>query len=472
MAIRTKIVATLGPATSTADIVKELALAGCDVFRINFSHGTHDAHAAHYDSVRAAERELGRPLAILGDLCGPKIRVGEIEGGSLHLSAGDTLLIGRDRAGGGAGRIVTTLPELVDAARPGDPILLDDGRIRLEVVSTSPPAGITCRVTRGGLLLPGKGLNLPHTPLLVPSLTGKDLGDLEWCAGREIDFIALSFVRAASDVTDLARILEQAGARSRIVAKIEKPEALDHIEDIIDAADAIMVARGDLGVEMDLADVPPAQKRIARLCQNAGKCCIIATQMLESMTTSATPTRAEVSDVANAVLDLADAVMLSGETAVGEHPVEAVSTMRDIVSRIQAYHDENYTASPVSYVPAATAAALCNAVRSIISELPTAAVGVYTATGTTARLLAKNRLPCPVIAVAPDATTVRRMCLFYGVVPEQAPPPEHTRDVLAMVSRIAVERSIAAPGHRLVVISGRPIGEPGATSTLVVHTIP
>jgi pyruvate kinase len=472
MIARTKIVATLGPSTSTREAIEALALAGCDVFRINFSHGTADGHARLYDHVRSVERGIGRPLAVLGDLCGPKMRVGALRGGSVDLVDGAEITIRREPIEGDRHAISTTLGEIVDVVAPGDPILLDDGRIRLEVTGTSTPSGIVCRVVRGGVLLPGKGVNVPRTSLPIPSLTARDLESIDWCASRDVDFVALSFVRSARDVTHLARVLAGKGSGAQVVAKIERPEALAHIEDVVDAADAVMVARGDLGVEMDLPAVPVAQKRIAHLCQHRGKPCIIATQMLESMTTSLTPTRAEVSDVANAVLDLADAVMLSGETAVGEHPVEAVRMMGEIVSSIQAYHDENCVASPVAYAPAATAAALGNAVRSILHELPTAAVGVYTATGTTARMLAKSLLPCPVIAVAPDERTVRRMCLYHGVVPIQADPPEHTRDVLALVSATVLERGIASPGDRLVVISGRPIGRPGATSTLVVHEIP
>jgi pyruvate kinase len=471
MTVRTKIVATLGPASEGSDAVEALARAGCDIFRINCSHGTEEQHAAAYESVRNAESTLGRPLAVLVDLCGPKVRVGELDGGSVELVEGEDLAIQRAPVEGTAKRISTTLGEIVDVVRPGETILLDDGRIRLEVVSTSPPAQVTCRVTRGGVLLPGKGINLPQTRLLAPALTENDRRCIEWCAEREVDFVALSFVRTPQDVTALHRLLEERGSRARVIAKIEKPEALEHIAGIVDRADAVMVARGDLGVEMELPAVPVVQKRIARLCHEAGKCCIIATQMLETMTQATMPTRAEVSDVANAVLDLADAVMLSGETAVGKHPVEAARMMRDIVSHVQAYHDETRVASPVVYAPAATAAALGNAVGGIVAELDTAAVGVFTATGTTARMLAKNRLPCPIIALSPDPSTVRRMCLYYGVVPELAGRPEHTREVLAMVSRTALERGIAEPGQRVVVISGRPIGEPGATSTLVVHTI-
>jgi pyruvate kinase len=390
----------------------------------------------------------------------------------MELVEGQELVIQREEVEGTEGRISVTLAEIVDEVRPGEPILLDDGRLRLEVQRVDAPASVTCRVTRGGLLLPGKGINLPHTRLSVPSITERDRAGIAWCAEHEVDFVALSFVRSVDDVTLLQGLLREAGSRAQVIAKIEKPEALEHIEAIVGAADGVMVARGDLGVEMDLPAVPVAQKRIARLCHGAGKLCIIATQMLESMTHSDMPTRAEVCDVANAVLDLADAVMLSGETAVGENPVVAVKLMHEIATATQPFHDETYVASRVAHAPAATAAALGNAVRGILAELPTAAVGVYTASGTTARMLAKNRLPCPVVALAPEVSTVRRMCLYYGVTAFHEPPPEHTRDVLALVSLHAVESDLARPGDRLVVISGRPIGRPGATSTLVVHTIP
>ena len=478
MPIRTKIVATIGPASRRADVIRRLARAGCDVFRINFSHGTDEQHAELLANVRAVEAELGEPLAAMADLCGPKIRVGPIAGGSVLLAEGQRLVIQRQAVEGGPERISTTLGELVDDAAAGQAILLDDGRIRLEVAEVHRPDEIVCRVLRGGQLAAGKGLNLPETAVRQSPLTEKDRRDVAWIAERGppageggFDYVALSFVRTAGDVAALRELLAERSCGAHIVAKIEKPQALEHIDGIIDAADAVMVARGDLGVEMDLPAVPVAQKRIARLCQAAGKCCIIATQMLESMTASPTPTRAEVSDVANAVLDQADAVMLSGETAVGKFPVEAAGMMNAIVARIQAYADETASPSRVAYAPAPTTAALAGAVREILAVEEIAAAAVFTATGTTARMLAKNRLPVSILAMSPSRAAVRRMCLYYGVEPVLAEVPEHTRDVLALAGKFAVERGLASVGQKMVVITGRPIYQPGATNTLVIHTV-
>jgi pyruvate kinase len=407
----------------------------------------------------------------MGDLCGPKIRVGAIRGGGVLLGEGQQLVIVRDPVEGDAQRISTTLAELIDAVQPGQAILLDDGKIRLTVRAVSPPGKIVCEVVRGGVLASGKGVNLPNTKLALSALTEKDRRDAAWIAQRDFDYVALSFVRSADDVRVLRELLDAKGCGARIVAKIEKPQAVENIEGILQVSDAVMVARGDLGVEMDLPGVPVAQKRIARLAQRAGVCCIIATQMLETMTHAPTPTRAEVSDVANAVLDHADAVMLSGETAVGEFPVAAVRMMDEIVREIQAYHDETAEAVRVSCAAAATSAALASAVREIIATEEVAAVAVYTASGTTARMLAKSRLPCPILAIAPEQAVVRRMCLYYGVAARQAPAPEHTRDVLVLAEKFALDLGVAKRGDRIVVISGRPIGTPRATNTLVVHEI-
>ena len=472
MVIRTKIVATLGPASESPEMIARLVRAGCDVFRINFSHGDEASRGRTLANVRAVEAELGEPLAAMADLCGPKIRVGPIAGGSMLLADGQELTIQGETVEGCPGRISTTLEELPDAAAPRQRILLDDGKIRLEVVAADGGGEFRCRVVRGGVLASGKGVNVPDTRLLLSALTEKDRRDILWIAKRGFDYVALSFVRRPEDVAELRELLAAEGCAAGIVAKIEKPQAVEHIEGIIAAADAVMVARGDLGVEMNLPAVPIAQKRIARLCQSAGKCCIIATQMLETMTTSPTPTRAEVSDVANAVLDLADAVMLSGETAVGKFPAEAVGMMNDIVAHTEVY-DRDHAVAPVRVGGAATptTAALAGAVSEIIAIEDIAAVAVFTLTGATARTLAKSRLPCPILALSPETETVRRMCLYYGVEPLRADMPEHTRDVLAMVDELAVEKEIAGPGQKIIVLTGRPLNEPGNTNTLVVHTI-
>ncbi len=468
MSAHTKIVATLGPASDSPERIRALIRAGVDVFRINFSHGSSESRARQLATVREAEAELGRPVAVMADLCGPKIRVRPIAGGRIVLAAGQQIALRRGRDEGSTEELTTTLDELVDALGPGDPVLLDDGKLHLEVVARQPDRAV-CRVVHGGPLSSGKGINLPGTRLPIATLTGKDRRDVAWIGDRGFDWVALSFVRSAGDVVELRELLVQHGCRARVVAKAEKPEAIAHIEQIVDAADAVMVARGDLGVEMELPEVPAAQKRIAALCREHGKPCIVATQMLESMTGSPRPTRAEVSDVANAVLDGADAVMLSGETAVGDYPAEAVEMMNRIVARAQQM-DRCSCVGPSCH-ESPTTAALARAVRAVVEAEPVSAVGVFTATGTAARMLSKMRLGVPILALSPDVGAVRRMCLYFGVRPSVTPIPEHTRDVLDLVARTAREAGVADDGDRVVVLSGRPIGQPGATNTLVVHTI-
>ena len=472
MITRTKIVATLGPATSEIDVIGRLARAGVDVFRINFSHGDNEQRKAMLDNIRAVEADMQQPLAVMGDLCGPKIRVRKITGGSVLLGEGQEIVIQREDVLGTAGRISTTLEELAEQVEPGQAMLLDDGKIRLEVVEATSPDEILCRVTRGGILAGSKGVNLPGTQLKISALTEKDRADAAWIATRDFDYVALSFVQIADDVTELRQLLDAAGCQAGIVAKIEKPRAIQNIDAIVDAADAVMVARGDLGVEMDLPAVPVAQKRIARLCQLKGKPCIIATQMLESMTTSPTPTRAEVSDVANAVLDFADAVMLSGETAIGEYPVAAVTMMNRIAAEMQSYHDRDQEIGPIQVVGAPqTVASLARAVHEITAAQPIAAIAAFTITGGTARILSKQRPQCPILGISPDPAVVRRMCLYYGVQSMQAGLVEHTTDVLELAAKFAVDRGVAESGDNIIVISGRPLGKTGVTNTLVVHTI-
>ncbi|MCY2930495.1 MAG: pyruvate kinase [Planctomycetota bacterium] len=471
MIIRTKVVATVGPASSSPEMLEALARAGVDVFRINFSHGDEQTHEQSLRNIRAVEAKIGEPIAVMGDLCGPKIRVGKIAGEKFTLKAGATLTIQSEPIEGTAGRISTTLAELPAEAAVGQTILINDGAIRLEVVEVRPPREIVCLVKVGGELSSGKGVNLPDTVLSLPAMTEKDRRDAAWIAAREFDYVALSFVRTARDIEGLRDVLNAAGCGAKVVAKIEKPQALENIESIIDAADVVMVARGDLGVEMDLPAVPFAQKRIARLCQERGKCCIIATQMLESMTHSPVPTRAEVSDVANAVLDATDAVMLSGETAVGEYPVAAVEIMNRIGAQAQAYYDRQNPDPHVAYAPARTEASLAAAVHKIVEAEPVAAVAVFTMTGTTARMFAKHRPACPILGLTTDVKTARGMCLYYGVVPVTVAPCHHTREVLAMAADLAVKKGLAKQGDRIVVVSGRPLGAPGNTNTLVIHTI-
>jgi pyruvate kinase len=473
MPIKTKIVATLGPASWDLPAVTSLASAGVDVFRLNFSHGTIEQHARSLANVRTAAQTLKRPLAVLADLCGPKIRVGPIAGGAITLADGAELIIQREPLEGTAARISTTLPELIDEVKTGERLSFNDGRIQLEILRTKAPREIVCRVLCGGELKSAKGVNLPDTDLSLPALTEKDRHDADWIAQQDIDYVALSFVQRARDIEHLRGILTTGGSSARIIAKIEKPQALRNIDAIIEAADAVLVARGDLGVEMDLPEVPVAQKQLAGLCQRAGKCCIIATQMLESMIDSATPTRAEVSDVANAVFDGADAVMLSGETAVGKYSVQAVLMMDAVCQRAERYLDNGHgdCLQHSQLQLSGTDNAVIKAVHHIIHTDDIKAVAVFTVTGATARMLAKMRLEVPILALTPSQRVLQQACLFYGVQAELAETPRHTREVLSQAAQRIRGLKWAKKGEKIVVVSGRPLGKPGCINTIVVHTI-
>jgi pyruvate kinase len=468
---RTKIVATVGPASGSREKLRALVEAGVDVFRINFSHGDDEQRGDFLHHIRAVEHDAGRPVAICGDLCGPKIRVGMIQGGEIELEAGREIVIKRMPIEGTAECISTTLPELVDVVRPGERILLADGRLRLEVVRTSRPEDFTCRVIVGGPLSSGKGVNLPETELPISTLTEKDLQDIRWIAQHDFDYVALSFVQRATDVDDLRRLLAQHGSQAQIIAKIEKPRALNHIDAIIETADAVMVARGDLGVEMDFPAVPIAQKTIAHKCRVWGKPCIIATEMLDSMIASPRPTRAEVSDVANAVFDHADAVMLSAESSIGKYPVEAVDAMRRVVVAAEAFLDQRRDAETVTLSEPSTTAALATAVRQVMHMQQIAAIALFTASGTTARLLAKNRPACPILALSSQPGVTRRACLYYGVVPRVVDLPESVEKFLKQSESTAKALHLVSSGDRVIVLAGHPIGATGGTKMLIVEEI-
>jgi len=476
MSVRTKIVATVGPASTDRAVLEAMARAGVDVFRINLSHGRQDGWQRALETIRAIEADLREPLAVMADLCGPKIRVGPVAGGAVELIASRRVAIERDLPEGSAERIATTLGELVDHVRVGQTILLDGGAIRLRAVEADPPRRVVCEVVQGGVLLTGRGVHLPETELRLPALTGKDRRDAAWIAQRDVDLVALSFVQRAEDVAELRGLLP---ADVQIVAKIEKPQALERIDAIVAAADAIMVARGDLGVEMALAQVPLAQKRLVHLARASGVGCIVATEMLESMTHRRSPTRAEVADVANAVLDGTDAVMLSGETAIGQYPVRAVAAMNEIASAAEDYQAEDdaplATVRPDDAAPLdpaqRPAAALAAAVRALVDAEDIAAAAVFTVTGASARMLAKQRLPVPILAMCPSRRIGRQMNLLFGLRPVVEAAPEHTRDVLARAETHLRAMGLVGPGQKIVVLSGRPIGESGTVNTLVVHEV-
>ncbi|MBN2171030.1 MAG: pyruvate kinase [Candidatus Krumholzibacteriota bacterium] len=468
---RTKIVATIGPACDAPERLAELLAAGVDVARLNFSHEDQAAHGARIRRLREAAAAAGRHLAILQDLAGPKVRVGLLADGPITLQPGRPFIITSRPVPGDATRVSTNTPQLPAAVRPGDHLLLADGALELEVESADAEE-IRTRVLVGGRLGAGKGINLPSRSLDVPSLTAKDEADLAFGVAQGVDLVAVSFVRSAADVEAARTLLRAAGGDQPLIAKIEKHEALADLDAIVAAADGVMVARGDLGVETPLASVPRVQKRIIATCNRAGKPVITATQMLLSMVESRRPTRAEVADVANAVLDGSDALMLSEETAVGAQPAEAVAVMARAAAdaEIAFPHDHWLQRGEAGGCPPpeATARSACELAR----ELDAAALVAFTYSGSTARLVARCRPRQPVLAMTPRETTCRRLAMVWGVRPALCEDLTDTDAMLARAASAAAEEGLARAGQRLVVIAGLPLGEPGLTNLIKVETLP
>jgi pyruvate kinase len=479
---RAKIVATLGPSSSDPDTLRDLLELGVDVARLNFSHGRHEDHALVLDRLRAAARELAKPVAVLQDLQGPKIRTGPLRAGKVgvELEAGATLCITTEgELLGDAELVSTTYPHLASDVRPGDRLLVDDGLIELEVQDTD-GVRVRTRVVEGGVLRPNKGINLPGVAVRATALSDKDRDDLAFGLTHGVDYVALSFVRAAGDIALCRAEMERVGRVVPIVAKIEKPEAMENLDGILAAADGLMVARGDLGVEIQPERVPALQKQIVRKGSAAGKPVIIATQMLESMIEHPRPTRAEASDVANAVWDGADAVMLSGESASGKYPKLAVEMMDRIVREAEANaaaesHFDPAVAFQVDPVAAAhspstgvIAAAACRAA----AESGASVICCFTDSGTTARLVSHFRPGAPIVAFSPDRSIRRRLALYWGVVPRIMEPVRDPDLMADQVSRHLVAAGIAHRGDRIVLVYGSPLGVPGKTNSMRLHEIP
>jgi pyruvate kinase len=461
---RAKIVCTLGPATDAPGVLRGLVRAGMDVARLNFSHGTAADHRARAAAVRRAAQHAGRTVAVLQDLQGPKLRVGAFEGGQVELVAGRTVTLTPRRDVVGTPRLIPVpLRSLAADCRPGDAVLLDDGRVRLRVLRRR-GADLEAGVEVGGVLSDRKGVSLPDSGVSLPAFTAKDRRDAALGRALGVDLVAMSFVRTAEDVERARRHLAPG---TPLVAKIEKPQALDHLEAILRAADGVMVARGDLGVEVPLERVPGIQKRLVRRSTELGRTCIVATEMLESMVRAPRPTRAEVSDVANAVLDGADAVMLSAETAVGRDPVAVVDTMARIVEEA-----ERTPPAPVppaleaSDVSPGIAAAAVEAARQVGARL----VVAYTESGYTARLVAAFRPQVPILALTPNPEVIRRLAVVWGVEGRGVPRLRSTDAVMAR-ARVEARRSGAAAGQRMVVVAGLPLNEPGNTNLMTVQRI-
>jgi pyruvate kinase len=465
---RTKIVCTIGPVSSSPEMIDRLVDAGMDAARLNFSHGSHDEHAERAALVRRSQERRGRPLALIADLQGPKIRVGDLPA-PLALREGDeATLVGGPRADGD--RIPVSPAVLADVLRAGQDVLIDDGLVRLRVERVEDGA-VRCRVLVGGPVGSHKGVNAPGAPLPVPSLTGKDERDLEFALALGVDYVALSFVRSANDVRILRELLHEAGSPALVIAKIEKAEALDDLAGILRTADAVMVARGDLGVEIGPAEVPLVQKRILLAALERGKPGITATQMLESMLHHPEPTRAEASDVANAILDGTSAVMLSGETAVGEYPIESVATMNRIARAVEpsvAYRHELNREGDEPY--ATVGDAMSNAACDIAEVLDARAILVPTYSGRTASAVARHRPTRPIVAVTHKHHAAQQLAIEWGVVPTEI---EECRDVEHLWSRTieaSRETGMVAPGDRVVITAGTAVNVPGTTNLIKVET--
>ena len=474
---RSRIVCTIGPASWEPETLRQLMCAGMSVARLNFSHGDLATHARTIERLRAVAAELGRPVAILADLQGPKLRVGTMEGeGVPLLPDAQVTLTTRDVIGRGPEALPVQFDTLPRLLKPGEHILLDDGLLELEVLSTG-ETEIHCRVIVGGLLKSNKGLNLPHTFLDVPAITDKDRDDLAFALAHQVDWIALSFVRRAEDVTELKQLVRElapAGEPTPVVAKIEKPEALNNIDAIIAVSDAIMVARGDLGIEISVEEVPLAQKQIIRKCNQKGLPVITATQMFESMIENPRPTRAEASDVANAILDGTDALMLSGETSIGAYPVEAVRTMLRIADEVEAHRSEAVTCPFLKAEVSASrtvADAVTHAAQETAHDLDAAAIITPTASGYTARLMSHYRPQSPIIAVTPNTAVQRRLMLYWGVTPLLAPRTDNTDEMIARAVKAAQNHNLVHKGDTLVITAGAAGTAPGTTNLIKVHII-
>ena len=463
---RTKVVATLGPASSSRTVISRLFEAGTDVFRINMSHTNHEKMRELVATIRSVEAEWDRPIGILVDLQGPKLRLGNFQNDGAEIDTGQSFILDSDPAPGDSTRVHLPHPEIFAAVKPGGTLLIDDGKLRL-IVTEVEPQRIVTRVKVGGKISSRKGVSLPDTVVPVAALASKDIADLEAALDAGIDWVALSFIQRPEDIAEAKKITR---GRAAVMAKIEKPQAVFRLADILDLADGLMVARGDLGVEMPLEKVPGVQKEMTRACRRAGKPVIVATQMLESMIASPVPTRAEVSDVATAIFDGADAVMLSAELAAGQYPVEAVATMNRIAEEVES-NDDMYLPSlhVLRTEPEATGAdAIAAAARQIAETLDLAAIVCWTSSGSTGMRVSRERPKPPTVAISPMVATGRRLSLVWGIHSVVAEDARDQDDMVERACQIAFKEGFAKAGQRVIIVAGVPLGTPGATNMIRV----
>ena len=465
---RAKIVCTMGPAVESAAKVEQLIKAGMNMARLNLSHGTHTQHQSQLETVRKAAAQAKVPVAILVDLQGPKIRLAKFSSGPHELSRGDIFTITTDEIEGTKDRVGTTYKGLPGDCKAGDRILIDDGRVTVEVTSVTKTDVVT-KVIDPGVVSNNKGINLPGVAVSVPALSEKDIDDLRWGLKAGADFIALSFVRNAADIKDVHAIMDEVGIRVPVIAKIEKPQAVANLVEIVEAFDGIMVARGDLGVELPIEDVPMVQKRCVELARDAAKPVIVATQMLDSMITNSSPTRAEATDCANAVLDGADALMLSGETSVGEFAIEAVKTMARIIERTEELGLDRIR--PMMTAPRTKGGAITKAASEVGATVGAKFLVTFTQSGDSARRISRLRSPIPILAITPEEGTYNRLALSWGVESLVTPMVKHTDEMVLQADKMLLDGKRANEGELVMIVAGSPPGIPGSTNAMRVHKV-
>ena len=458
----------MGPAVESPEKVRELIAAGMNMARLNLSHGGYEEHQNRLDQVRAAAAEAGKPVAILVDLQGPKIRLARFKAGPHDLARGDIFTITTDEIEGTKDRVGTTYKGLPGDCKAGDRILIDDGNVTVEVIEVKGNDVVT-KVIEPGAVSNNKGINLPGVAVSVPALSEKDMDDLRWGLRAGADFIALSFVRSAADIVDVHRIMDEVGIRVPVIAKIEKPQAVENLQGIVDAFDGIMVARGDLGVELPIEDVPLVQKHCIELAREAAKPVIVATQMLDSMITNSRPTRAEATDCANAVLDGADALMLSGETSVGDFAIEAVQTMARIIERTE--EGGFNLIRPMRTAPKTKGGAITKAATEVGAIVGAKFLVTFTQSGDSARRMSRLRSPIPILALTPDRGTYNRLALSWGIEPMITAMVSHTDEMVKQADHLLIDSGRATTGDNVMIVAGSPPGIPGSTNAMRVHRV-
>ena len=465
---RAKIVCTIGPAVSSPEKIAQLIDAGMNMARLNLSHGTTTDHEKSFNAIRAAAKSKDQPIAILVDLQGPKIRLGKFQGGPYLLAVGDKFTITTEEMLGDKNKASTTYKDLPKDCQVGDQLLINDGKVVLEVLSKN-NSTVETKVLVGGEISNNKGINLPGVSVSAPALTEKDAEDLRWGLKMGADFIALSFVRSAKDIDGVKKIMNEMKVQIPVIAKIEKPQAIKNIAEIVAAFDGVMVARGDLGVELPIEDVPMLQKQCVTLARENAKPVIVATQMLESMINNSTPTRAEATDCANAVLDGADALMLSGETSVGEFPLEAVKVMARIIERTEQVALNQI--SPLQHNPSTKGGAITKAATEVGAQVDAKYLIAFTQSGDSARRMSRLRSPIPILAMTPDQSTLNRLSITWGVEPMLAPMVKHTDEMVMQVDNLLINSNRVKRGELVLIVAGSPPGIPGSTNAMRVHKV-